>query len=65
MVEFLVKIVRLVIVLHSILKVVPLTTISHGIQPADSTSETIKLEIPNLELAISIIVAKGPLIVGR
>jgi hypothetical protein len=63
-VESLVKIVGLAIVLHSILEVAPLIAISHGIQRADSTTETTKIEVPNLEQVISVIVAEGPLIAG-
>ena len=60
----LVKIVVLATMLHSILEVAILTAISHDIRHADSTTETLELEFPNLEQAISIIVVEGPLIAG-
>jgi hypothetical protein len=64
-VESPVKIVGLAIVLHSILEVAPLTTISHGIQRADSTTKTIEPEVPNLEQAIFVTIIEGTLIAGR
>jgi hypothetical protein len=60
-VEFLVKIVGFAVVLQSIFEVAPLTTISHGIQCANSTTETTEPEVPHLEQAV----AMGPLIASK
>jgi hypothetical protein len=64
-VESPVKIARLATGLHSILEAALLTAISHGIQRADSIAERTEPQVPNLEQAISVTVAEGPVIAGR
>jgi hypothetical protein len=59
------KIIGLAIMLQSIIEVGSITTINHGIQRADSTTETTKLDVLHLKQAIFVAVVVGPLKVGE